>query len=243
MVMKMIDPALLANGVKYIQFEDDFFTYVDADEWTLTATDSGTAAVTDAVGGVLLLAASDGTVADNDESYLHTTHEIFKFADEKPLIFEARLQWTEANAGAVANVAAGLCNAVAANTIVDNGAGMRADFSGAVIYRKDGSTNWNVIYSDSTTQTDVELTAANSLTGAAISATKSTDYTLRIECIPRSSTKMNVSFWIDGVNVYVMNDVTYASATEMEVFFGAKTGAATEALVVKPDYVQCVQAR
>ena len=77
---------------------DDFAHYTDGDDWTLTATDSGTAAVGDAVGGVLTINASDGTAADNDESYFHTTHELFKFAADKPIRIEARIKFSATHA-------------------------------------------------------------------------------------------------------------------------------------------------
>src|SRR3954462_13666997 len=103
-------------------FFDDFEWYLSPHRWTSVLTDSGTASVGDAAGGILALVASDGTVADNDEAYARTTNELFKFANNKPLLFEARLQFPEANTDD-ANVLVGLIDAAAANTIVDDGAG------------------------------------------------------------------------------------------------------------------------
>lgn len=118
---------------------DDFDHYVSADTFTTVASDSGTVTVSDAVGGILLIHPSDGTIADNDETYVRTTAEIFKFADDKPLFIEVLLQYAEAATNA-ANIAVGFMDAVSANSLQDNGGGPKASYSGAVIYKVDGGT-------------------------------------------------------------------------------------------------------
>ena len=153
---------------------DDFDHYVTADLWTTVATDSGTVAVSDGVRGEVALTCSDGTVADNDEIYMGTTTEIFKFAANKPLYAECRLKYTEQSTDD-ANVAFGLKDAVAANSLLDDGGGPAASYSGALFYKVDGGTVWNVENSISTTQKTTTLDATGSLTGEAQTAGGGTD--------------------------------------------------------------------
>ena len=222
-------------------FFDDFEWMITAHRWTSVLTDSGTATIGDAAGGILALVASDGTVADNDEAYIRSASEIFLFAAAKPMFCEARLQYTEANTDD-ANVIFGFASAVAANHLQDNGAGPLASYSGAVFFKVDGGTNWNVEKSIAGTQTTAELTAANSLTKSAQTAGGASYQTLRIEAEPHGGGTMDVSFFIDGVLVYKMKDTTYASATEMHVFAGVKNGD-TNLETLNVDYIEAWQLR
>lgn len=220
---------------------DDFYAYSSGQLWTSVLTDSGSAAAGDAAGGVLDLIPSDGTVADNDEAYVKTTKEVFKIANQKTIIGEARVAWTEANTDD-ANVLVGFLDAIAANSLQDNGAGPPASYSGAVFFKADGDTVWSVEVSDGATQWTAQLTAANSLDGVAKTCGAGTFQELRIEIVPYSSTKADVSFWIDGVLVYKKKDATYASATEMNFGFGVKNGGANNE-DLKVDYADAWQLR
>lgn len=220
---------------------DDFLWEITAHMWTNTLTDSGTASVGDAVGGILALVPSDGTVADNDEAYVRSSGEIFKFAAGKPMYAEARVQFTEANTDD-ANVIFGFASAVAANHLQDNGAGPLASYSGAVFFKVDGGTNWNVEKSIAGTQVTAELTAVNSLTKTAQAAGGASYQTLRIEVEPHGGGSMDISFFIDGVLVYKIKDTTYASATEMHVFAGVKNGD-TNLETLNVDYIEAFQLR
>lgn len=230
------EAALLMQRVHGIA--DDF--YEEGGAWTTTATDSGTSTVGDAVGGTVVLAPSDGTVADNDEIYFHQASETFKFADGKAIEGEVRIQFSEA-ATDDANVIVALLNGWAANALQDNGAGVKADASGCGFFKVDGGTNWKVFFSDSTTQEIVELTAANSLTGTAQTAGGASYQRLGFKVLA-NGTRLEVQFFIDDVLVYRMADKTFANATEMELGIGAKNGGANnESIVV--DYAYCFQAR
>lgn len=223
------------------RIRDDFHAYSSGQLWTSVLTDSGTAAATDAAGGVLSITGSDGTVADNDEGYVKSTKEVYKFANNKPLCGESRLTWTEANTDD-ANVLFGFLDAVAANSLQDNGAGLPASYSGAVFYKVDGDTVWSVEVSDGGTQWTKKLDASGSLDGIAKTCGAGTYQTLRIEAVPISSTKMDVSFFIDGVLVYKVKDATYANATEMNLAWGVKNGGGNaETLLV--DWVDAPQTR
>jgi hypothetical protein len=234
-------PQLDANRLYFGFFEDFLSDYVSGDAWTLVATDSGTATLQDEAGGFINLAPSDGTVADNDEIYLKRTKECFKIVNQKPIIWGWYGRCDEANTDDV-NVAVGLASGVAANTIVDDGGGVDSDFSGAMFYKVDGGDNWNVIYSDGTTQTDVELTATNSLTGSAIDFDDDTLVLLECEIHPYTSAKCDIVFKVDDEVVYKMKDKTYSSATEAQFFIGGKNGSANNESI-ESDFAYCYQKR
>lgn len=204
-------------------FIDDFNHCVTADLWTKVLTDSGSANVSDAAGGVIALVPSDGSVGDNDEAVLHTSSELFLFAADKPAVCGARLKFTEANTND-ANVLFGFSSAAATNILQDDGAGPLASYSGAVFFKADGSTLWSVEKSIGGTQVTVELTAANSLDGIAKTAASTAYQWLEIEVKPTSGSLADFNFYIDGVLVYRMKDETIASATEMDVAAAVKNG-------------------
>lgn len=210
-----------------------FDEFVSADKFTDTSGDSGAAvANVDAAGGVVTLTTG---ATDNNECYLLSTKELFLFAANKPLVVCARLKYTEANTDD-ANVAFGLMNAVGADSILDNGGGMKASYSGAVFYKIDGGTLWNVETSIATTRTgNALLSAANSLDKIAHTAGSTAYQNLEIESIPYSSTNHRVNFYIDGAHVYSIDQV-YTSVTEMMVFVGVKAGD-TNSEVVSVDYL------
>lgn len=219
-------------------FFEDFLEFVTGDLFTDTSADSGaTIAVGDAAGGVNVLTTG---ATDNNEAYLLTTKELFKFAANKPLLFEARIQFAEANTDD-ANVCLGFMNAVGADSILDDGAGPKASYSGAVFFKVDGGTRWQAESSLAGSQTTTDLTAANSLSKSAQTAGGASYQTLRIEVIPISSTEADVNFWIDGVHV-MKHSLTYTSATEMMAFVGVKAGGANSE-VVNVDYIAAYQDR
>ena len=232
---KLVDLVGLENR-RTFGFLDDFCVeIVTGDLWTTVLTDTGTAAVGDAAGGIASLVPSDGTVADNDEAYLKTTNELFKFAADKPAIFEVRAQYTEANTDD-ANVAFGFMDAVAANAILDNGAGPAASYSGAVFFKVDGGTTWNCETSIAGAQTTTALTAAQGGTAGGASYK-----TFRITFDPYSSTAAKVNFFIDGV-LMASHDFTYTSATEMCAFAGVKNGG-TNLETLNVDYIAAYELR
>jgi len=234
-------PWLLSQRNQFT-IQDDFLRDVDSADWVTTLTDSGTASVGDAVGGVIALVPSDATVADNDEAYIESANEVFKFAGDKPLLFEARVQFTEAATNA-ANVLVGLLDAVGANSLVDNGGGPPSSYSGAVFFKVDGGTRWQVETSNSTTQTTDDLSSANinNLSKRNVTAGGSAYQVLRIEFMPYSSTNAYVSFFVDGV-LCAQHDYIFTSATEMQIGIGVKNGTATNELL-NVDYVVCTQER
>jgi hypothetical protein len=71
---------------------DDFDKYT-AGDWTVTAVGSGTSAISNADGGVLVLT---NAAADNDARFLQWTRETFRFQAGKKLWFKARIQVSDA---------------------------------------------------------------------------------------------------------------------------------------------------
>lgn len=215
---------------------DDFFHYVTGDEFSTVATDSGTAADTDAAGGVLSITPSDGTVTNNDEVYVKSTQELFLFANGKPLVFQARVKWTEGNTDD-ANVLVGLMSAIAANSLLDDGGGPAASYSGAVFFKVDGETTWRAEASIAGTQTTIALTNIPAAPGAG------NFQTLEIYFIPTSSTVATLLFYIDNVLVGSTAAFTYTSATEMNAGVGLKNGADTTVETLLIDFIRVSQVR
>lgn len=201
-------------------FTDDQSDLVAID----TITDTGSVAIGDAVGGVVVLTPSDGTVGDNDEAYLATPNELFKFGTNREIYGRARLQFSEVTANKV-NIAFGFQNAVGANSIVDDGGGLKVSGSTLGIYKIDGSDSLlRCVSSCNGTST---VTISNKTVSAA------TWYDLEILVNDWDGVSMQVTFKCDGQylrdsnNVVIRHTVAIASATEMSMFAGVKLGAAT----------------
>jgi hypothetical protein len=234
---------------------DDFDHYVTADTWTTTATNSGTIAVGDTVGGVVKINPSSNETnsqADNDETYMHTTAECFKFATDKPIFAACKLR-PYSNTIANLNVSFGFKDAVAADSILDDGAGPAASYSGAIISKLDGGTVWQCESSISTSQTTVNSghTVGNN----------SWDV-LAISVKPLTSTTSEVHFYSadvgsdgdfelseigkttpTGTEQFVAHTITHTSATEMELFVGVKAGSANNSDYVDVDWIYAAQKR
>lgn len=221
-------------------FDDFLYDQVDTAGFVDTVTDSGTVAMGDAAGGVVTLTPSDGTVADNDEAYLASPNEVFLFAANKPLYGKARVQYTEVTSDKV-NVAFGFQNAVGANSIVDDGGGLKTSGSCLGIYKIDGGTNLLRVVSA------CNGTATTTTTNKTVAA--ATWYVLEIICNDWDGTSMQVTFKCDGEflkdsnGVVIRHTVAIASATEMQLFLGVKLGAATNNDTLLADYVFASQAR
>lgn len=231
------------------QFEvfSDFEHLVTGDVWTSLAADIGASVATvDGVGGQLALTTG---ATDNNEAYVSTTREIFLFENNRPAAWQVRVKWAEAATDDL-NFAFGVMNAVAADGLVDNAGGLKADFSGAAFYKVDGGTRLQAISSVATarTTTDLDLTGGGGQW-----------LTLRIEFQPISATLGYITFLADpngGQNLQqvlpydranllvprVQHSIVLGSATEMQLFVGAKAGGAASE-VVTVDYLYGCQAR
>lgn len=208
--------------------EDDFIEHLSGANWTLTADSGGTYGITDAAGGVISLL-NDTT--DEDESILHTEGEVFLFAQNKPIIFGARIKLTEANVDD-ANILVGLVSGAVASAIGDAGAGPPSSYSGANFFKVDGGTVWQAETSLGSTQdTDTNCGAF----------TSGNWYELFCSIQTTSSTSATAKFYIDGSLVHT-STFTYTSATEMRFLVGVHNGGGNaETLLV--DYAFCKQLR
>lgn len=229
----------LLLGRRQFGFFDDFFQFTTGDRWTSIEADSGasTSKQNEPGGEIDLITGA----TDNNEVYIHTTNEIFKLADGKTLMCEARIQYAEA-ATSAANIIFGfLSGGFAANHLADTGGGPPGTYDGACFFKVDGGTNWQVESSDNTSQTTTELTALNSEDSVAKTAGGSSYQTLAIEITPTSSTRMDVAFFIDGKLVKKHNE-TYETPAVMDLGIGVKAGSGTsETLTV--DYIAAYQLR
>jgi hypothetical protein len=205
-----------------------------------TITDSGTVAIGDALGGIAVLTPSDGSVGDNDEAYYACPNEVFKLTATKPIYGKARIQFTEANTDD-ANVAFGFQNAVGANSILDNGAGLKVSGDTFAIYKVDGGTVWKCVsvVNGGTANVSTSVTTAGGASYQVLEVIQNDD--------GRSATATFV-FKCDGLylrdsnNAIITHSVPYASATETQVFVGVKNGD-TNLETLNADYVIAKQKR
>ena len=247
--------ARLANAALCYGFFDDFEEFVSGDRFTDTSADTGASwtggTTTGSTEGGIVTGATGAT--DNNEAYLLTTQELFLFAADKPMVFQCRAKLNEANTDD-ANYALGFKNAVAADTITDNGAGPVTTGSAAWFYKLDSlpSGNATTFYAGGQcngtafTGGPVLLSAANSLSKIAV-ATGSGYQTFRIVVLPDKSgyTKVNYLYDPNGGNdlkLVASLNFTIASATQMQAFVGVKAGDTnSEAPVI--DYIAAYQVR
>lgn len=216
----------------------DWYHFVTADDWTSLVVDAGTTiTIADAVGGRVSLTTG---ATDNNEADVRTTAEIFLVADNKPLRFECRSQYTEA-ATDDANVLHGFMSALAANALVDDGAGVRTTGNYFVFFKVDGETTWRV-RSRNGTETETNDTG---ITAGGASFQK-----FRIEIDNEGSgTNVQVKFFIDDIqcndattNRPIVHTIAVASSTEMNAGHYVKAGGATSEVLVT-DWTYAAQQR
>jgi hypothetical protein len=235
--MKILSPSQASSNIRLqTELTDDFHAYTDGHIWTAVDGDSGAlvALDSDGVGGVVTLTTG---ATDNNEAYLYSP-ELFKYLDNRPLEFEAAVQYSEANSDD-ANILVGLMDAPAAGSLLDDGAGPKASYSGAVFFKADGDTVWSVETSIAGTQT---TTVTSSPAGTA------SWQRLAIRVLDISSSTAKVAFFVDGTQCRdtsgnpIVHSVSIGSATEMAVAVGIKAGSAnSESLNL--DYITCLQKR
>jgi hypothetical protein len=210
---------------------DDFWQDQSDVNYVDTITDTGTALVGDDVNGVVTLTPADGTVADNDECYVATPNEIFKFGTNREIYGRFKFRYT-AVVAADPNVAVGFQNAVGANSIVDNG-GVKVSGATLAIEKKDGETAFRCTSACNGVST---TTLSNKTIAAA------TDYVAEIICKDWDGVSMQVRYKIDGEflrdsnNTVIYHTVPIANATEMQMWAGIKLGAATNNDTLLLDY-------
>jgi hypothetical protein len=226
-------PSAWLDSIGNVSIFDDFVSEPLANlTYATVATDTGTAAVSDAVGGILSITPSDGTVADNDEIYVSTINEVFLCGPNRSIEAKARIQYTEANVDDL-NLFYGFGSAVAANFLVDDGGGPRTSGSVIGIYKVDGGTVWRCVTRNGSTVTD---TVSNTTAGG------SAYVVLGISIVDQGASGSSlVTFQVDGVTLKdsAGNDIIHVypntSSTEMQYTIGLKNGAATNVETVLLD--------
>jgi hypothetical protein len=209
-------------------FFDDFEWYISPHLWTGAGVGVPTINAT-GVGGRVNLATG---AVDNQESILATTNAPFLFADDKPLAFMTRIDWTEPAANAT-GIAVGFGNVLGTTAfLLDDGAGLAATGTWAVIYKVDGATVWSV-------NSGVGALAAhnNTVTQHAVAIAAQT-VRLAIEVKAINTTQVCVTYYIDPTangawqqmldasNRPIAHYLTYTSAAAMKAGVNTKAGAA-----------------
>ena len=208
------------------------------DGWTSLVVDGGSSAsVSDGVRGTLAIVTG---ATDENEADVRTTTELFLGAAGKPLWGRGRIQFTDVNTDD-GNIFFGFANALAANMLVDAGAGMRTSGSILAIYKIDGGTVWRCHSRDNSAATDTVSTTT---------AGGSSYVELGIEAVEYSTLAANIIFTVDGNPLRDTNGnvIThrwlYASLTEMNFGAYAKTGDATpSSLTLNVDWMGAGQVR
>lgn len=216
----------LQDPAGYCVYLDDFYTVdttATVGKFALVTDSGGSAVVSDTANGICLIT---NAASDNDESYLSTIAENWKFAASKPLWFEAYLAGVGAH-----NFIVGLSDTVGANFLQDTEAGPAASYDGAVFF-VDGGSVWKFETSNAGTQ------VTNTNVGA-----YATTVAVRLGFLfdPNDGTTGKITPYFNGV-AGTTHDITLSGLEEMHIVFGAKNKTA-EAAVLSVDYVQVVQAR
>lgn len=223
--------AALIDPTAYLLFRDDFFdlnVVATTGKYVVTKDGSVAASINDRHGGWASLPCD---VNDNDEFYAASIGESWLFQASKPIWFEAKVELTEANTDD-ANIIVGLSDANGANTLLDNGAGPPASYSGAVFFKVDGTLAWQFETSNAGTQ------VTNATVGAYASGTAA-----RVGFVfdPADGTTGSITPYFNGVEG-TAHAITLASLTEMNLVIGLKAGGAN-AEALKVDWVQVLAVR
>ena len=182
-------------------------------------------------GGWLEIKTQPSTPLDNNEVYVSTVKQTWVFLDGKKLWFEVAINLTEANVDD-ANIIVGLSDTVGANFLTDNGGGPAASYDGAVLFKVDGGTVWQVETSNAGTQAIDD--SAGAFTSA---ATQVLGF-----YFDGTTTTSTITFWVNGVNQGAQN-ITLNGLQAMNIVFGVKCGSDTNIETLNVDYVKVCQLR
>ncbi len=214
-------------------YYEDFVEFDDTFNWNETSDGTPGLATTDndtLSGGWVEVKTQPSTPLDNDEVYVSTLRQSWVFLDGKAMWFEVAINLTEA-ATDDANIIIGLSDTVGANFLLDNGGGPAASYDGAVFFKVDGGTVWQLETSNAGSQ------ATDTSAGTFTSGTTQT-LGFYFDGVTTTST---ITFWVNGVNQGAQN-ITLSGLQAMNFVFGIKNGdTAVETLYL--DYVKILQLR
>jgi hypothetical protein len=210
-------------------YMDDFDNFVTNQRWKSVETGSGSATVGSAVGGILALTPS---TAANDATYLISTAGVFEFLPNQPIVFEALVQFTEANTNE-ANVEVGLSDTSDATTsLTASNGGPATSYTGMMFLKKGGTNVWACQSSVGSSQTT---------TVTSVPAGGATPQTLTGQFEPINSTQAEARFFIDGLLV-AKQLFTFTTSALMKMLLGVKNGSAHGELL-NVDYAAAYQLR
>lgn len=247
--MKLLSLPEMLKDRRQHGFFDDFYWYISPHLFTSLAADAGASVAVgaSAAGGTVVLT-TGGT--DNNEAALATTNKPFLFAAEKPLIFEAAIQYAEANADD-ANVCVGLSSVMnTANMLLDDGAGPAASFSGAILYKVDGETAWRFrtsVGASPTTTLTQHTPGGSAYQTLRIEIRQGSYGATGLEAVPFLGNGLPgaVTSWtqmLDTSGRPIKHAVTYTSAAAMQAGAYVKAGGANSE-VLTLDYLGAAQLR
>ena len=223
-------------GRRSMLLEDNFAYYSSGTTWTSVVNNSGTVATGNfSPSGILFTTGG----ADNNYTYTYATNKNFIYIADKPIVFETIFKYSEV-ATTGTNIGFGFSDSVVAGSLVDNGGGPAASFSGAMIYKVDGGSAWKVVSSIGTAQT---ISTVANITPGGTNLVRA-----RIE-IRYVNGDAEVSYWMQNVGLlgsntagitggqlldsttlkpikHTVTAANIASAAQMTPFFGIKAGTA-----------------
>jgi len=229
---KLVD---LLDQLKYRRtfgYMDDFDYFVSGDRWSSAETGSGSMAVGAAVGGILVITPSTGSPAANDAMYLGANGLAFKFLANQPIVFEASVQFMEADVNQ-ANVLVGLSDASNPTTSLqnDNG-GPATSYTGMMFFKQGGTNVWGC-------QTSIGSSQITTVTSTPAGGPNAQTLTGQFE--PISSTQAEARFFIDGLLV-AKQLFNFATTQMIRPLLGVQNGSAN-AEQLNVDYVAAYQLR
>ncbi len=208
----------------------DWDEYTTAGRWTTTNTSTGTgvAAVLATTGpnGILSMAVTDAT--SNFELCVMMTNSPFLFANNRALMCETYMQFTDVTSNN-AIIGFGFMSGTALLSFVDTTGEPKTSFSGAVIYKVPGGTQWK-------TASSVGAGSAGAGTRNVSQSTTpcggSSYHRLKIIAEAVSSTIMEVTYYVDDHQLqiaggrpgqsYIKDQLTYTSAAAMGIIHTVK---------------------
>lgn len=232
LMTKLVD---LLDQLKYRRtfgYMDDFDYFAAGERWNSAETGSGSAAVGTSIGGVLALTPSTGSPAANDAIYLAATGFVFQFLPNQPIVFEAAVQYLEANVND-ANIVVGLSDASDPTACLQNSnAGPAASYTGMMFFKRGGTNVWGC-------QTSVGSSQLTTITSTPAGGT--TPQTLTGQFEPISATQAEARFFIDGLLV-AKQLFTFTTSQMIRPVLGVQNGSA-HAELLNIDYAAAYQLR
>ena len=196
-------------------FYDDFDKYA-AGDWTITAVGTGSSALTDADGGVLLLTAS---AADNDGRQHQKVGESFLLTSGKKMMFKARFKVSDATQSDL------LIGLAVTDTTLLGATGGDGVTDGIFFQKDDGSTTLTAYCQKDTTTGQTSGTAA----------TMASDTYLTVAWYYDGISK--VEYYVNNSQIGTLDGTsTYLPDTELTVSFALLNGEAV-AKTMSIDYI------